>query len=237
VSGTKGFVTPLSRLKVVTVPVTKKVGRPRLLEPLDQKVSITVTSREKALAMMEMQRSSFSSIADFVRQRSLASLDIVAWKEAAETTLVKMQAAKDETVSLTIQLTHLRRQRDQAKRKNDYDMIVVCDKMIADLEKDVAPLVKDTREKRTDRLIGRFSFANREDLAWKAEKLHLSLSDFVRMQVFDYLPGRSDQHMSEKSRKEFYEAVAHVAAEGWGARPSLEICKHCRHPLPVPHSH
>lgn len=223
--------------KVRGVPVARRPGRPRSMNPLDQKVTVTITTREKALATLELRKAECPSVAELVRRRGVGSVDIGGWAEAAREALIALDRGSRERMNLRNEMARVRRAMENARVFGDEQGEIVAAEELENLKQKYESLGAAWNEKRTERVVGRFSFEDREDLAWKAERLHVSLSDFVRMQVFGYVPGQSDTHMSVDSRREFYKAVIDIETNGWGARPSLEVCRHCRTPLPHPHDH
>lgn len=210
-----------------------KRGRPVNKAPLDQRVTVTVTTRERITAEMEAKKlKGTESLAELVRNRVDASIDLNAWKNAAVESLSKIRESDAEKRRLRSNIEKTNRARERAMITGDVERVEALDLEKRTLTEAYVALGKEG-EKRTARLIGRVSLADKERIIWRASKLGLTVSDFVRIMVFDQLPGESDQHMSNMSRKRFYESVIKVANEGWGEAPKVTSnqCPHCHKPL------
>lgn len=219
------------RRPLLGVPVRGR-GRPRVLSPLDQRVTLTVTSRERAQATLEAaQIEGKTSLAELIRRRSTASIDLVAWKEAAIDASDRLQAETNERDLLRRQISQANREieRSRAGRASAED-VASLEKSRNDFKARYDLLGRDS-QKRESRLVGRLSYYDREDVAWKASRLGLTISDYMRMLVFDLVPGQSDRHLSALTRKRFYENVVQVARNGWGTPPSGDVCQNCRTPI------
>ena len=223
------------RRMILGIPVGRP-GRPPVLMPLTQKVTLVVTEDEKTRALVELDRSPCQTLAELIRQRADGSIDIVAWKEAAVNSLLRLDQNTRDCISIGKEISLLRKEFDRALFHDDKTTMKIVKDYLSKLENRYNTL-KGKTDKRSARVITRLSFEARENLVWRAEKVGLSLSDLMRMQFFGYLPGSADGHMGIDSKRFFYRSVLVVAKDGWGTHPSTELCSHCREPLPTPHPH
>lgn len=213
-------------------PILKR-GRPVATAPLDQRVTVTVTLKERVLADIEAKKiEGGGSLAELVRNRTDSSIDIAAWKDAAIVALSKLQEDESRKRELRSMIDKKNREKERALMRQEVEKIPAIEEEKQALTQEYTSLGKDT-QKRSARLIGRVSLADRERIIWRASKLNLTVSDFVRIMVFDLLPGENDRHMSSMSRKKFYEAVLIIARDGWGEEPKVthDSCPHCHKPL------
>lgn len=228
----------MSRLTLTPVELApqRDRGRPRLASPLDQKITLTVTATERAIVAVELgQIPGGESIADLVRHKTLSSIDIVEWRKAAVLALEALAKEAREKEFLRKKIARINRELRAAQKKDaPREQIVNLESQRARFQQEYAKLGSN-REKRDMKIVGRFSFEDREDINWRANQLGITLSDYARMMVFDLKPGEADAHMSFATRKRFYQSVIKVADKGWGKRPSARVCRNCQAPLPTRH--
>lgn len=197
--------------------------------PLDQRVSITVTSQERVSLDRELKSVKASgekiTMSQFIRNRALGTVDINGWKEIAEETLkeiedtVKNQAELRKSKVAFVELLD---------NEEDEDEALLYANTIEDINRKLNKLVGQN-EKRTNRLSGRMSMPEAETVKWRAQKLCISSSDYLRMMIFGLEPNsNADSHMSLDAKKRFYVSIMEVAQNGWGTPPTIYECSQCQ---------
>lgn len=196
--------------------------------PLDQRVAITVTSREKFLLVKELDQLKSAgekiSTSQFIRNRALGSVDIQGWAEIARNALIELAEIANSESSL-------REERDNLlldiENTEDEEEIGMAQIKISEIDFKLGRLIAQN-EKRVVRLTGRMSFRESEMVKWRAERLCISASDYLRMMIFALEPSsRADSHMSLDAKRRFYVSIVDVANNGWGTAPNVHECSEC----------
>lgn len=197
--------------------------------PLDQRVSITVTSQERVSLDRELKSVKASgekiSMSQFIRNRALGTVDINGWKEIAEKALNEIE----DTVK---NQSELRKSKlaiaEMFDNEEDPDEASLYAKQIDDINRKLNKLVGQN-EKRANRLSGRMSMPEAETVKWRAQKLCVSSSDYLRMMIFALEPdSNADSHMSLDAKRRFYLSIMEVAKNGWGTPPTIYECSQCQ---------
>lgn len=197
---------------------------------LDQSVSIAITNDEKDILVKEIHqikksggRVSFSSV---MRNRVLVDVDLMEWKERAVNGLKELTGPNWNKRSIINEREKFSRKYDDLpmndleSRKLFQGKISECDRKLRQLEK---PNIK-----RSYRLRGRVTFNEANLIRWRAARLNLTVADYMRFLIFDYLPfSDDDKTLSVDARKRFYISVLDVATNGWGNPPVTESCPNC----------
>lgn len=200
--------------------------------PLDQRVSITITGDERFSLDKEMARlkadDTAMSMSQLIRNRAMGSVDIQEWRQIAVKALQEIEEIASSSAQLRrrkSQLTIVLDTEDDDEQAHTYEREIVS--INRKLEKITAQ-----NKKRTFRLAGRMSMAEAETVKWRASRLHLSASDFLRMMIFGHVPDSdADSHMSLAAKRRFYIAIIDVADNGWGDVPKIYNCKQCENYL------
>lgn len=221
------------RRKLQGVPVSGR-GRPRLMTPVDQRVTLTITGQERARVNMEARKLKPATLAGLIRSRATHTIDLLTWKEAA----VK---AMDDSRRHEAEKESLRRQIAQGERmvlanrinsgKSESEAVQSLRDQTDELRQKYQVLARPP-QKRDSRIVGRLTTDDYEIVVHRANLLTLTVSDYLRMMLFDFVPGQSDMHMSPAARRKFYEAVTKVANDGgFGDPPSKQVlmCPNCGH--------
>lgn len=196
--------------------------------PLDQRVSITITGDERFSLDREMARLKAEkagiSMSQLIRNRAMGSVDIQEWRLIAVKALQEIEEIASSSAQLRkrkSQLTIILDTEDDEEQSHSYEREIVS--INRKLEKITAQ-----NKQRTYRLAGRMSMAEAETVKWRASRLHLSASDFLRMMIFGHVPDSdADSHMSLAAKRRFYIAIIDVADNGWGDVPKIYNCKQC----------
>jgi len=196
--------------------------------PLDQRVSITITgderfSLDREMATLKAEQTGIS-MSQLIRNRALGSVDIQEWRQIAVKALQEIEEIAQTSAQLRrrkSQLTIILDTEDDDEQGHIYEREIVT--INHKLEKITAQ-----NKKRTYRLAGRMSMNEAETVKWRASRLHLSASDFLRMMIFGHVPDSdADSHMSLAAKRRFYIAIIDVADNGWGDVPRIYNCKQC----------
>lgn len=207
--------------------------RRRRSAPLDQRVSISITKQEKILLLNEVKAIEKASgeklsMAQFIRNRGMATVDLNGWREIAVSGLRELNDL----------ISHRKELEEDKKR---YSMLVDNSEDEEDTihyERELSlangKLRKLTavRSERTVKVTSRMSMAEAEAIKWRAQRLCVSTSDFLRMMLFSFEPNsHADEHLSADSRRRFYVSIMEVAKGGWGENPTTYQCSQCEHYL------
>jgi len=196
--------------------------------PLDQRVSITVTTQERVSLDQELQAIKTAgekiTMSQFIRNRALGSVDINGWRERAEKAFKEIDDAYENQAKY-------RKDKEQMitllDDEDDEDVISVYSIKINEINRKLDKLVAQN-EKRNNRLSGRMSMTEAETIKWRAQRLCISSSDYLRMMIFALEPdSNADSHMSLDAKRRFYISIADVAKNGWGTPPTVYECSQC----------
>ena len=199
---------------------------------LDQRVVISVTRMEKARITAELSRiesqSGKISLAQYIRNNANKTIDIQQWAELAEKELKDLKYISDHAGDL-------REKREKLLAKiyamdNDPEdegkEIFMLERDVAEIDAKLQKLVSHG-ENRSLRLSGYMSNEDAERVRWKAERLCLTVSEFLRFALFDFAPGRGDNYMGLDARQRFYVSVLDVRDKGWGHYHHEGHCEEC----------
>lgn len=216
------------------VPQIDKRKR-RTSPPLDQRVALSVTDLEKELIEEEIKRvrksGDSSNVSQFVRGRATSSVDLVGWREKAEKLLDTIDDAHKNEKSLKRRRTELYKKLEDLNEDPEMDSEdrYIFEKEIAEITKKLESLTVDAK-RRSARLSGRMTTPESEIIKWRANKLHLSVSDYLRFCLFGHEPGsEGDAHLSVDAKKRFYVGILEVSENGWGEPPTINQCRQCSH--------
>lgn len=197
--------------------------------PLDQRVSMTVTEAERRKLDMELRTVKKNgekiSMSQFIRNRALSSVDINQWKTLAS------EALKE------IEKTH-RLEKEFEKRLKSLSVFLddpnLDDLEAQEFEHEIWEIKKKLKKiiaqdsRRKHRLSGRMSIPESETIKWRAEKLCITSSDYLRMIIFGLTPDTvADAHLSFDAKRRFYISIINVANNGWGSSPKVYECSQC----------
>lgn len=228
------------------VKVLADIGRPELIEvfkdwkprqarrrgrvgaPLDQRVSITVTSSDRVALDNELKSLKAAgekiSASQFIRNRALGNVDINGWREIAIKALEELETINEQQNDMRLRKRQLA---NMIEETDDLEVEGMYERELAELNKKLS-LITAQNEKRNNRLTGRMSMPEAETVKWRAQRLCLSSSDYLRMQIFNLQPNSiADAHMSLDSKRRFYISIIQVSEEGFGSPPNLYECSQC----------
>lgn len=196
--------------------------------PLDQRLSVAVSEREKRWLTRELDSLSKSgekvSISQFVRNRAMSNVDINGWREMVEQELgvledtfenqTQMRAREKELVGLM-------------EDEDDEEEVQRFETQLADVRGKLSRIQTQPQDRKL-RLTGRVSMKEAETIRWRAQRLCIGTSDYLRLLIFDLSPvGQGDAHLSYDAKRRFYISVIDVAYNGWGHPPNVYECSQC----------
>lgn len=242
----KDFVVATESMTVEDkLRVLEEMGRPEMIElfrdwkprvsnrkrrgaPLDQRVSITVTNQERVSLDRELKSVKSAgekiTMSQFIRNRALGSVDIQGWRTIAEETLREIEDTAKNQATLRRSRAELAELMDE---EDDPDEVALYGARIAEIVSRLNRLVAQN-EKRSNRLSGRMSMSEAETIKWRAQRLCLSSSDYLRMMIFGLEPNSTaDAHMGLDAKRRFYVSIIEVAQNGWGNPPDVYECSQC----------
>lgn len=242
----KKYVVGLEKASVdEKLNILEEMGRPELIDifkgwaprvsnrkkrgaPLDQRVSITVTTQERVALDQELKSLTKEgekiSMSQFIRNRALGTVDINGWKDIADKALKEIEEVAKNQKQLRAEKLNILSMIDE---EEDDDVASVYSIQVADIDRRLGKIVAQN-EKRNNRLSGRMSMAEAETIKWRAQRLCVSSSDYLRMMIFALEPdSNADSHMSLDAKRRFYISILDVAKNGWGTPPSVYECSQC----------
>lgn len=225
--------------------ILDEMGRPELIDlfkewkprvsnrkkrgaPLDQRVSITVTTQERVSLDNELRSIKGSgeriTMSQFIRNRALGSVNINGWREIAENALNEIENTEKNQADIRKERDDLAVLMDEEDDANEASLYA---SKIDDINRRLNKLVAQN-EKRNNRLSGRMSMPEAETIKWRAQRLCISSSDYLRMMIFGLEPDSvADAHMSIDAKRRFYISIVDVAQNGWGNTPTIYECSQC----------
>ena len=196
--------------------------------PLDQRVNILVSDNERIMLDSEAQALKLNgekiTLSQMIRNRALGSVDLERWRTIAEKAIVDIQEIFDNQKKLQEQKMILE---GLIEEEEDTTEIEVYNMEIAEINAKLSRLVAQSKG-RNNRLTGRMSMAESEHVKWRANRLCISSSDYLRMMIFNLEPNsEADSHFSFDAKRRFYISIVDVAENGWGTPPKLFNCSQC----------
>lgn len=198
--------------------------------PLDQRTSIPVGIEERVLLDMEVKRlreanlGTQFSMGSYIRSKAIGSLDIEHWRSIA---LEELKAIDDILENKSLLKKEEARLRERIDNSYDEEDAFVLMSRLKEIESKL-DVLKSKPVSRKFRLSGRMSVAEMETVKWRAQRLCLTVSDYLRRMIFDLSPGREeDAHLTLDGKRRFYISILDVAKNGWGSPPEIYECKQC----------
>ena len=201
---------------------------------LDQQISIAIDTDEKNMIALELNEirkvANKTSLASFIRSRSLATFDIAEWYQQALEGLEELSS--DSWNPKTLQnerkqyIKLLDDLEDSEDDSRDEDMLFYKTRL-DETEQKINSLKKQNR-KRGYRVSTRVTYEEANTIRWKAARLSITVPDYMRYVIFDYLPFTdADYNLSLEARKRFYVSIIDVYKNGWGEIPEVNECPNC----------
>ena len=201
---------------------------------LDQQISIAIDTDEKNMIALELNEirkvANKTSLASFIRSRSLATFDIAEWYQQALEGLAELSS--DSWNPKTLQnerkqyIKLLDDLEDSEDDSRDEDMLFYKTRL-DETEQKINSLKKQNR-KRGYRVSTRVTYEEANTIRWRAARLSITVPDYMRYVIFGYLPFTdADYNLSLEARKRFYVSIIDVYKNGWGEIPEVNECPNC----------
>ena len=201
---------------------------------LDQQISIAIDIDEKNMIALELNEirkvANKTSLASFIRSRSLATFDIAEWYQQALEGLEELSS--DSWNPKTLQnerkqyIKLLDDLEDSEDDSRDEDMLFYKTRL-DETEQKINSLKKQNR-KRGYRVSTRVTYEEANTIRWRAARLSITVPDYMRYVIFGYLPFTdADYNLSLEARKRFYVSIIDVYKNGWGEIPEVNECPNC----------
>lgn len=201
---------------------------------LDQQISIAIDTDEKNMIALELNEirkvANKTSLASFIRSRSLATFDIAEWYQQALEGLEELSS--DSWNPKTLQnerkqyIKLLDDLEDSEDDSRDEDMLFYKTRL-DETEQKINSLKKQNR-KRGYRVSTRVTYEEANTIRWRAARLSITVPDYMRYVIFGYLPFTdADYNLSLEARKRFYVSIIDVYKNGWGEIPKVNECPNC----------
>lgn len=201
---------------------------------LDQQISIAIDTDEKNMIALELNEirkvANKTSLASFIRSRSLATFDIAEWHQQALEGLEELSS--DSWNPKTLQnerkqyIKLLDDLEDSEDDSRDEDMLFYKTRL-DETEQKINSLKKQNR-KRGYRVSTRVTYEEANTIRWRAARLSITVPDYMRYVIFGYLPFTdADYNLSLEARKRFYVSIIDVYKNGWGEIPEVNECPNC----------
>ena len=213
-------------------PQYKRVENKKTI--LDQQISIAIDTDEKNMIALELNEirkvANKTSLASFIRSRSLATFDIAEWYQQALEGLEELSS--DSWNPKTLQnerkqyIKLLDDLEDSEDDSRDEDMLFYKTRL-DETEQKINSLKKQNR-KRGYRVSTRVTYEEANTIRWRAARLSITVPDYMRYVIFGYLPFTdADYNLSLEARKRFYVSIIDVYKNGWGEIPEVNECPNC----------
>lgn len=197
---------------------------------LDQQISISIAENEKHYIGQELREiksiGPAISLSAFVRNRTVGDIDIQAWNERALAGLKTLSSKEyDEKELGKEKLRYVRLIEKTDDSENE--LMFYYETRLKEVENKLKDIER-TKPKRTLRINARVTFTEANVIRWRASRLSLTVADYMRFLLFNYLPfSEADRYLTIDQRKRFYISVIDIARNGWGEAPKVTECPHC----------
>lgn len=201
---------------------------------LDQQISIAIDTDEKNMIALELNEirkvANKTSLASFIRSRSLATFDIAEWYQQALEGLEELSSDSWDPKFLQNErkkyIKLLDDLEDSEDDNRDEDMLYYKTQL-DETEQKINSLKKQNR-KRGYRVSTRVTYEEANTIRWRAARLSITVSDYMRYVIFGYLPFTdADYNLSLEARKRFYVSIIDVYKNGWGEIPEVNEYPNC----------
>ena len=201
---------------------------------LDQQISIAIDTDEKNMIALELNEirkvSNKTSLASFIRSRSLATFDIAEWYQQALEGLEELSSDSWDPKFLQNErkkyIKLLDDLEDSEDDNRDEDMLYYKTQL-DETEQKINSLKKQNK-KRGYRVSTRVTYEEANTIRWRAARLSITVPDYMRYVIFGYLPFTdADYNLSLEARKRFYVSIIDVYKNGWGEIPEVNECPNC----------
>lgn len=207
-------------------------ARKRRGAPLDQRVSLALNASERATLEGEVKaiKSTGQSItlAALLRSRSMGAPNLAEWRSLAETALDELDQLSSSQKDLKNRKKMIEFELEEGDDKEDEEQVFILERELGEIVGKLDKLTSQSGAKRSVRLQGRMTYAEAETVKFRAQRLCLTTTDYLRMLIFNQTPNSSaDQHLTLDARRRFYVSIIDVAENDWGNPPGVYKCSQC----------
>lgn len=190
--------------------------------PVDQRIAVSMSKEEREMLMQSLKkarRGGKVSLSSYVRSHAKSPIDIEQWRLDAIEALKELEHIAE---SKRMYVTRAHILENEVESEDDPDKKEEYASELRKIEDDLLKLKSVQNAPRTERLVGRLTVVESEMLKWRAQRLSITTSDYLRMVLLGMSPGsQGDAHMSFDARRRFYVSVMEVAHNGWGTPPEM----------------
>lgn len=202
----------------------------RTQAPLDQRVTLTVTAQQRSKLENELRSLKLAgqeiSMAAYIRAKCLSAPDMQEWANLAEVALIELQDTEQNKKTLETQRFELASELDNIDDDDTVESLDLINKL-NEVNRKLTRLLSINTQ-RSHRLCGRMNAKEAQVARFRAERLCITVSDYLRMVLFDLKPNSAaDQHLSLAAKRRFYIAILDVAQSGFGQMPQVFNCSQC----------
>ena len=195
-------------------------------DPLDQSITIAITSAEKDIIASELKAirkaGGRSTVAAFGRNRTTIDLDVIEWRDRALQGVKELNGPDWTRRSLESKKQTALRKLSKL-RADDNEGKIMYQKQVKEYDRKLS-LIERPEEQRKYRIKIRYTYSEAKKIRWRASRLSLTIADYIRFIMFNYLPySKDDKGMSVNYRRKFYVSIMAVARNGWGTPPDENV--------------
>ena len=177
--------------------------------PLDQRVSIALAGVERAVLDGEIRAikdtGQSTTLGSLIRSRAMGSPNMADWRETAWVALDELDVLVKGQASLKNRKKMIEQALETGDDHDDEEQVALLERELVDVSNKLGKLASKTGDKRNVRLQGRMTYAESENVKWRAQRLCLSTTDYLRMLIFDLTPNSAaDQHLNLDARRRLY---------------------------------
>lgn len=211
----------------------RKSAAKRKGPPLDQRVNILITKGERSILDNELNHlrkiGEKITMSQFIRNKAISSVDLGEWKRRAEEALPMIEDIYSRQKDLKKEQKNIMMNIEEESEDGtaDNEDISHYQLRLSEINDELKKIVSQPK-KRTVRLSGRMTMPESETVKWRANRLCIPASDYLRFMIFNLYPNSSaDDHFSYDSKRRFYISIIDVADNGWGDVPTIYNCSQC----------
>jgi hypothetical protein len=210
----------------------RSASRRRKGAPLDQRVSIALAASERAVLDGEIRAIKATgqgiTLGGLIRSRAMGAPNMADWRETAWLALDELDTLAASQKDLKNRKKMIEFELEEGDDHEDQEQVSILERELVQVSDKLAKLNSKTGDKRNVRLQGRMTYAESETVKFRAQRLCLSTTDYLRMLIFDLTPNSAaDQHLNLDARRRFYVSIIDVADNGWGNPPGVFKCSQC----------
>jgi hypothetical protein len=210
----------------------RSAARRRKGAPLDQRVSIALAASERAILDGEIRAikatGQSTTLGGLIRSRAMSAPNMADWRETAWLALDELDTLSKDQKDLKNRKKMIELALEEGDDHDDQEQASLLERELVDVANKLGKLTSKTGDKRSVRLQGRMTYAESETVKFRAQRLCLTTTDYLRMLIFDLDPNSAaDQHLNLDARRRFYVSIIDVADNGWGNPPGVYQCSQC----------